>query len=83
MVDVTTPKLRPFANEEFGKQPQRFVGVHLGQGDVYMTTLDVTSGLLGTNTWGIVGYDPQYAEDLAKNLVLWTARNAGKIGVPN
>ena len=34
--------------------------------------LDLTSGLLGTTTWGILGYDPTYAQSFMKNLILWT-----------
>ena len=37
-----------------------------------VSDLDLTSGLLGTGTWGIAGYQPQYAQDFVKNLVLWT-----------
>ena len=34
--------------------------------------LDLTSGLLGTNTWGIIGYAPDYAQSLLQNIILWT-----------
>jgi hypothetical protein len=34
---------------------------------------DITSGLLGTNTWGIAGYAPESAQDLARNLLLYVA----------
>ncbi len=30
---------------------------------------DITSGLLGTNTWGILGYAPDSAQALARNIV--------------
>ena len=36
-------------------------------------TLDLTEGLLAANTWGILGFEPTYAQQLAKNLVLWSA----------
>jgi len=32
--------------------------------------LDVTTGLLGTNSWGILGYTLLYAQSLVKNLLL-------------
>jgi hypothetical protein len=35
--------------------------------------MDLTNGLLGANTWGIVGYDPAYASALMKNILLWSA----------
>ncbi len=31
--------------------------------------LDVTTGLLGTNSWGITGYTPAYSLLLAKNIM--------------
>ena len=39
----------------------------LGKGRVIFTPLDVTSGLIGTNTWGILGYTPEYAEAMVTN----------------
>jgi hypothetical protein len=50
--------------------PQGFVH---GKGRVIYTTLDMTSGLLGTNTWGILGYTPSAAQSLLKNIVLTSA----------
>jgi len=37
---------------------------------------DVTSGLLGTNTWGILGYSPETSETLARNILLYAANNS-------
>jgi hypothetical protein len=31
---------------------------------------DIRIGLLGTNTWELLGYRPQYSEALMKNLAL-------------
>jgi hypothetical protein len=48
----------------------------LGKGRVIFTSLDVTSGLLGTNSWGVTGYLPEYSEALMQNVVMVTsARN--------
>jgi hypothetical protein len=44
-----------------------------GKGHVILLPLDVTSGLLGTGTWGIAGYEPGYAQALMKNIIFWTA----------
>ena len=41
-------------------------------GAVILTSLDLTSGLLGTNVWGILGFDPKYAQSLVKNAIFWT-----------
>jgi hypothetical protein len=35
--------------------------------------MDLTAGLLGTRMWGILGFEPAYAEAWVKNVVLWTA----------
>jgi len=74
MQDLTAVKLRPYTVEREGKE----AGLRLsilphGKGHVLFTPLDVTSGLLGTRTWGIHGYDPDYALALLKNVLLWTA----------
>jgi hypothetical protein len=42
-----------------------------GKGAVVLSSLDITSGLLGTNTWGIAGFTSEYSLALAKNFVLW------------
>jgi len=41
---------------------------------------DITSGLLGTNTWGIRGFAPQTAQDLAWNMLLYAAGATGTPG---
>jgi hypothetical protein len=40
---------------------------------VIFSPQDITSGLLGTNTWGIDGYAPKSAIALARNIVLYAA----------
>jgi hypothetical protein len=49
---------------------------------VFFSGEDITSGLLGTNTWGISGYVPADSIKIARNLVLYAARNAPKPGGP-
>ena len=44
---------------------------------VIVTDLDLTTGLLGAHTWGIVGYHPDYARSLVKNIILWTVDGPG------
>ncbi|MEI7767848.1 MAG: hypothetical protein WCJ97_10495, partial [Phycisphaerae bacterium] len=46
----------------------------LTQGDKLLAIVsedDLTSGLLGTNTWGIVGYGSETAIPLVRNMVLY------------
>jgi hypothetical protein len=40
---------------------------------VLLSDADVTSGLLGTNTWDVLGYTPDYAQALARSLLLYAA----------
>lgn len=74
MTDLSRPALRPYAIEVLGRAnglglPEEIAA---GKGHVIFTSLDITSGLLGTSTWGILGYDPNYAQSLVKNVILWT-----------
>jgi hypothetical protein len=40
MTDLTKPRLRLFAMENYGKAPLRFNTIHLGKGDLIVTDLD-------------------------------------------
>ncbi len=72
MQDLSHPRLRPFAVEVLGSGGGYLSGFAAGKGHVLFTSFDVTCGLLGTNTWGIIGYEPAYAESLMRNLIFWT-----------
>jgi hypothetical protein len=72
MSDLGKPQYRPFVIETRGKSPGELSTFAAGKGQVIVSDLDITSGLLGTGTWGIAGYQPQYAQDFVKNVVLWT-----------
>lgn len=53
----------------------RLMGVKVkGRLAVFVSAEDFSSGLLGTNTWGIGGYAPASAEALARNLLAWSGR---------
>jgi hypothetical protein len=68
--DLTHMQLRGYAKENGGKDlPMEALAY--GKGWVIFSRLDLTTGLLGTQSWGILGYDPAYAEALMKNAVLW------------
>jgi hypothetical protein len=72
MQDLAKPRLRPFTVDVLGPHAGAFRSIRWGAGHVIFTPLDLTSGLLGTQTWGILGYDPAYAQDFMQNLILWT-----------
>ena len=73
--DLRKPLLRPYAIQTIGRSLP-LMGFAHGKGHVIFSRLDITTGLLGTNQWGILGYDPNYASSLMKNAVLWTAARA-------
>ncbi len=67
------PMLRPYATSKLGKNAGGLEGFSHGKGHVILAPIDVTVGLLGAHPWGIVGYEPAYAQSLVKNVLLWTA----------
>ena len=75
-VDLPREELRLYAIEQIGAGGTRMKTMQIGKGRVLFTPLDLTSGLLGTNTWGILGYSPEYAEALVMNIVLATSAAA-------
>jgi hypothetical protein len=78
-VDVPGKSLRLYAMEKLGGEgATRIRSAKVGKGRVVFSSLDITSGLLGTNTWGILGYLPEYSEAVVKNLVLISASDATK-----
>ena len=72
MQDLSKPKFRRSATEALGPHPGNLMELRYGRGHVIFTSLDLTSGLLGTNTWGIIGFAPDYAQSLMQSLILWT-----------
>jgi hypothetical protein len=72
MDDLTKPRLRPYTESRLGPAAAKLLLLESGKGRVILSPLDLTSGLLGTNTWGVNGFHPTYAQALMKNLVIWT-----------
>ncbi|HTL28759.1 MAG TPA: DUF4159 domain-containing protein, partial [Tepidisphaeraceae bacterium] len=71
--DLTIPRLRPYVSEKMGSTAGGFYGLEFGHGSATITDLDLTTGLLGTNTWGVLGYRPDYAAAVVKNWILYCA----------
>jgi hypothetical protein len=72
MANVASPAVRDYVRslvDAPDHHPQMFKA---GKGHVIVLPLDLTSGLLGADAWGIAGYTPAYARTLLKNIVLWT-----------
>jgi hypothetical protein len=80
MEDVTPPRVRLYNLEYRGGAGTDLNVVAAGSGHFVVTTGDAVSGLLGANTWGILGYEPNYARALVKNLIFWTADGQPKAG---
>jgi hypothetical protein len=72
MDDLSAPLVRNYVKAKNLGTGGRLDVLHFGKGAVIYNPLDMTSGLLGTNTWGISGFEPGYASALMKNAVLWT-----------
>jgi hypothetical protein len=87
MSAVSKPRLRIYAAEQLRAEakaagtttqpsPSRrdgtFEYLAAGKGHVVFTTLDLTTGLVGANTWGVIGYEPSYAQSFVQNVVFWT-----------
>jgi hypothetical protein len=54
-----------------------------GRYAVIVSDEDITSGLVGVNTWGILGYAPESAQELVRNILLYANDpKAGKDGPP-
>ncbi len=49
-----------------------------GKWIILYSPADITSGLLGTNTWGISGYTPASAQALARDIILYAGDQPGK-----
>lgn len=57
----------------FRKRPELLGVKKNGRWVVIFSQQDMTSGLLGTNTWGILGYAPQTAVNLTRNVLSYAA----------
>ncbi|MGD0464600.1 MAG: DUF4159 domain-containing protein [Tepidisphaeraceae bacterium] len=71
MMDVSHPEVRQFVRSYTEITDTRPMMATVGQGHIVILPLDMTSGLLGTDAWGIAGYQSDYALELMKNIVLW------------
>jgi hypothetical protein len=72
MEDLGSPRMREFVRTLPGNVNGRPTMLRAGRGAVIVLPVDLVSGLLGVEAWGIAGYRPSYALSLMKNIVLWT-----------
>jgi hypothetical protein len=71
MTDVSNPQVRQYVRSYTEISEWRPSVIKEGQGRIIILPLDMISGLLGADSWGIQGYEPEYSLQLMKNLVLW------------
>lgn len=66
----------------YSVQP-RLLGIRRhGRWVIIFSPQDITGGLLGLHTWGIDGYQPQSAQTLAENIILYAVeRNSRRPGL--
>jgi hypothetical protein len=72
MSELSRPKFRPYTIERQAGAALQYVKPPGARGCVILSPLDITTGLLATNTWSVLGYDPGYCQSFVQNLVLWT-----------
>jgi hypothetical protein len=73
MDDLPGAQVRQFVRSKGWGTTGRLEYLNFGKGKVIFNPLDIGSGLLGSNTWGIMGFEPAYASSLMKNLLIWSA----------
>jgi len=71
MSELTPAEVRDFVREQNPPIDRGLWMLRSGKGVVVVSSLDITSGLLGTNTWGIAGFTPATSMAFAKNFILW------------
>jgi hypothetical protein len=70
--------IRPYAAQVTKPANTHLLHIKSGKGNIYFSEIDITTGLLGTNTWGITGYSPAYAQALLKNVILQAVQTGAK-----
>jgi hypothetical protein len=70
--------LRNYASMLLNSSPPSIKYAPLGQGVVIISDLDLTTGLLGSGTYGIYGYTPAYCQSFMKNVILWALSRYAK-----
>jgi hypothetical protein len=65
-----TLKLRPYRAEIDGATTEPLQYLSLGKGQVILSPVDISTGLLGTNIWPVNGYEPDAAYAVVRNVLL-------------
>jgi hypothetical protein len=73
MDDLSRPRTRLYVRALEQGTGGRIDAITAGRGKVILSPLDLTTGLLGCNVWGVLGFEKDHAMKLAKNVILWSA----------
>jgi hypothetical protein len=65
-------RLRPWDVDKLKMTPPPLEYIAVNQGVVIISHVDITTGLLGTNTLTVVGYDAPIAQAVVWNMLGWT-----------
>ncbi len=76
-IDAHKVSYRKYYVSKFGfKTSPQLLGIRKNhRWVVIFSPQDISSGLLGTHTWGIAGYDPKSAVNLVRNILLYAAKH--------
>ena len=66
-------RVRSFTADKFGIALAGVQVLTLGKGAIIVSPRDLTFGLLGVQTWGVDGYQPESAQTFMRNLVEWAS----------
>jgi hypothetical protein len=72
MSALSPPTIRKYASDLLKRDVPPIEAIYAGKGTLLISKLDVTSGLLGTDTWGIMGYASKWCEAFVQNALFWT-----------
>ena len=72
MTSLNPPVIRKYAQDLIKQNIPPIQAIYAGKGTLLVSRLDIVSGLLGTQTWGIMGYVPVWSESFMQNAILWT-----------
>ncbi len=86
-VSIKHVAYRKFVKATIGNMTRpRLIGVRWhGRWRIIFSRFDLTSGLLGTNTWGISGYAPASAQAIVRDILLFTlnGQKASVVAIPD
>ena len=72
MDQLPKPLVRALTIQKMSRAAAKIMSFRAGRGCVTYSPLDLTTGILGANTYNILGYTPAYAQSFVKNVILWT-----------